>query len=538
MIKNIDELKQKADIVDIISHFVPLRREGVNYKGLCPFHSEKTPSFIVSPHKQIYKCFSCDKSGDVINFLQDFKALSFNEAVAELAQMQGLSIEYDSNAKSVAKDLRAETFKAYELLFKKGLDLLEANAQVKQYLLNRGLESSDFAFFNIGLMPSVDEVKSLFGVENALKLGILKKRSDGAFYTPFKERIIFALRNPQHKIVGIAGRSHPYYNFRNAPKYINSSESFIYQKSANLYLFSNARQSIVKQSEVIIVEGYMDCIALHKLGYTNAVATSGTAFNNTHISALYRLSQNLSFKLCFDNDEAGAKANIRALNLLFLSKCYEAKVLVLKKDYKDIGEVLEKSSKDTNFYQEWNGLKYYTLYHYKNAKNAKAKDEFLKHIAEMIDNEQNYYSKTFIIDSVCEVLNIPKDYFNKKHIAPQNKDIRVLKLLYNIYNDENCAYIAKESLDIEALPREYQSDLKIFLESSQLKGKAQNIALNDKLKSHYTQKSFYADVMQFNILKAESDLNMAKLKKDINQILHLSQYIKEQRDLIRVFSMM
>ncbi len=533
MIKNISEIKAKSDIIDIIGSFLILKKSGANYSSPCPFHNEKSASFIVSPAKQIFTCFGCGKSGDVFKFLQEYKQLSFNESVEEVAELSGVNIEYESYKNTQNnKDKRKELNAQYESLFSKATQELMGNENILQYLYNRGLTQEDFSTFNIGLMPSLDSIRSIYDTQTALQIGILKKRTDGSIYTPFKNRIIFAIRNPAHKIVGLSGRTHPYENFRNAPKYLNSSESFLFKKSENLYLYSQAKTHIKNKQSVIIVEGYMDCIALHKMGFHNAVATCGTAFNLAHLNALYRIVENIEIIFCFDSDEAGRKATIRSLELCFLHKFYNVKTMLLKGGHKDIGEILEKQAKcDCNIIS---GLQFYIGYHFKQAKDSKAKDDLLKYLVSLIDNEPNFYAKMELIDSISTFTNIPKEYFHtKKAQSYKSNHNRILELLYSIYNNKDCAYIAKSNLDLDSIDEHYKADLEHFLNTEQLQGSALNIALNDKLNTNFNISSVYNEILNLNIIQANKNLDIAKIKKDIPQIIALSEYITKCKEEIQ-----
>lgn len=533
MIKNISEIRAKSDIVDIIGRFLVLKKNGANYSSPCPFHNEKSASFIVSPAKQIFTCFGCGKSGDVFKFLQEYKQLSFSESLEEVSELSGVNIEYETNKKVVYyKDKRTELNAQYESLLLKATQELLANEKILSYLYNRGLTQEDFNTFSIGFMPSEQSVRSVFDTQTALNLGLLKKRNDGGIYTPFKNRIIFAIRNYAHKIVGLSGRTHPYENFRNAPKYLNSGESFLFKKSENLYLFSLAKSAIKKNNSAIIVEGYMDCIALHKMGFNNAVAVCGTAFNLAHLNALYRLSSDVEIIFCFDSDEAGRKAINRSLEICFLHKFYNAKVMIIKGDYKDIGEILEK--KAPLEYDVITGLKFYISYHFKNAKDSKAKDELLKYLVNLIDNEQNFYAKMDLIDSISRFTHIPKDYFyTKKAQSYKTNHIRILELLFAIYNNEDCAYIAKNHLDLESLDDSLRGEVEHFLHTGILSSASYAIALNENLNTDLSVADVYKEILNLNIIAASKKLDIAKIKKDLPQIIALSEYITKCKEEIQ-----
>lgn len=533
MIKNISELKAKSDIVDIIGRFLILKKAGANYQSPCPFHNERSASFIVSPQKQIFTCFGCGVSGDVIKFIQEFKRVSFSEALEELSTLSGVELEYEKSYHAQDKDKQTHSRQKYESLFTQARAYLLTQKQILQYLYNRGLKEEDLSTFSIGLMPPLEKVRAIFDTSEGLELGVLKKRQDGAIYTPFKNRIIFALHNAAHKIVGLSGRTHPYENFKSAPKYINSAESYLFKKSQNLYLFSQAKAAIKEQKRAIIVEGYMDAIALHKLGFKNAIATCGTAFNLAHCNQIYRLTPDCEMLLCFDSDEAGQKATLRAIELLFTQRLYQVKVMRLSGEYKDIGEVLEKGV--SLEYTLKSALSFYIGYRFKHAQNAKAKDEIVKDLLELCKRESNYFARDELISEIARITHISKEFFTQTKTTPKpthTKELRILELLHALYNNEDCAFIAKDCLDLEAIPREYRGDLQVFLESGELKESAYKIALNDRLSARHNVDSAYNEIMQLNMMQAHKRLDMAKIEKDLPLIISLSGYIEQCRQNI------
>lgn len=309
MIENVEELKSQMDIVEVISTYIPLKKAGSNFSANCPFHEERTSSFVVNPKKQFYHCFGCNTSGDAIKFVQEYKHLDFESALREIANSYNLQIKESSRYHSLNPYF--ESLESLNNLFKN--ELLkedEITAKIRQYLHNRGLSQEDFNRYDIGLIPSCKV--SLTYANYLQELGLIY--NNGILANPF--RISFALRNKSGKVVAFSCRTHPYGNFKNASKYINSKDSKIFHKSQLLYNFHRAREQIYKNKVVIITEGFMDAIALDKLGFANAVATCGTAFSASHLSAVIALRTEAVIKLCFDKDNAGVSASFRACELL------------------------------------------------------------------------------------------------------------------------------------------------------------------------------------------------------------------------------
>lgn len=405
MIENLEEIKAKANIVEVISQYIPLRKEGANFTANCPFHEERSASFKVNPQKQFYHCFGCGVGGDVFKFVQEYKHLSFEDAVLEVADAQNIFAKV--GARGFDKKAYLEVLDKVNNMFQ---NALLNQPQLLKYLQNRGLNLEDLRLFSIGYIPK-DFYKELTTEENKLlcDLGLLV-RGEFGHYAPLGERISFAMRNFAHKVVGFSARTHPYANFKNTAKYINSKESQIFHKSQILYNLSLAKTSIAKVHEVWIVEGFMDAIALYKLGFKNVVATCGTAFNATHLSAIINFTQ-ARLVFCFDNDIAGFQANLRALNLCFRQRIYDCKVAQLQNEAKDIGDVL-KSGEELKI-KKMQGFLYFCKAKLQNAKTTQERDRILSEIQDFINKESAYYAKNRLIELAAFAFGIPKDYFPK-----------------------------------------------------------------------------------------------------------------------------
>ena len=454
-ILNVESIKAQANIVQVVSSFLPLQKNGENYKCCCPFHNENTPSFVVSEKKQIFHCFGCGVGGDVFKFVQDFKKLDFVQSVEMVANALGLRLEYakgqTNESKSKYKEMIELNTALNEIFMQK---LAEPKSEMakkcKDYLIKRGLSNEDLARYEIGFIPSVQEILArLSGTQSALALdlGFLRKNKEReGYYCPLSERISFALRNSNHQIAGFSARSHPYKNFRNAGKYINSSESEVFKKSLLLYRFTHAKSVIHSQKCVFVVEGFMDALALDKMGIKNAVATCGTAFGLSHLSQLIKIPE-IEIIFCFDKDEAGGKAAQKSLELCYKANFYNAKVAWAKNSVKDFGEVLEKGEKLE--LKEINGFEFLLKYKIKHAQNNAQKEAVLNYARSIINNCEFYYTRLDLLSQASNALKIPQEYLTSQK-ASKKRDFALPSVEFSVLKsalfDEKMAFLLRESI--------------------------------------------------------------------------------------------
>ena len=331
----IEEIRESVDIVDVISPHVQLRKRGKNFIGLCPFHSEKTPSFTVSEEKQIFHCFGCHTGGNVFKFLTEFHKISFVEAVQELAEQQGISIEFDKqeyteqqSEQEVLYDINTE---AARYFLNNLLNDDEAEF-ARKYLQERNIKTQTLRSFGLGYalrgwenFISYAKSKNL-NLDKCAQLGLIGKTSEGKLYDKLPGRLIFPIFSPNGRVVAFAGRVLDPKD--TGAKYINSPESLIYIKGRILYGLSFAKDDIRRLDKAIIVEGYMDLISLYQSGIKNVVAVSGTALTDDQAQLLSRYTKNVV--LLFDADVAGIKASMRSIEIL-LKRDMEVKIVSLPK---------------------------------------------------------------------------------------------------------------------------------------------------------------------------------------------------------------
>ena len=337
----IEEVRTKNDIVDVVSQYVKLTRKGSSYFGLCPFHNEKTPSFSVTPAKQMYYCFGCGAGGNVFNFVMEYENYTFGEALSHLAQRAGVElpkIEYSREAKEKAerKALLLEINKKAAQYFYYQLRR-EGGKAAYQYLTGRGLSEETIKKFGLGYSDkySDDLYKYMkakgYSDELLRESGLFNADERRGMYDKFWNRVIFPIMDVNNRVIGFGGRVMG----DGKPKYLNSPETKIFDKSRNLYGLNVARTT--RKNYLILCEGYMDVISMHQAGFTNAVASLGTALTSGHASLLKRYTEEVL--LLYDSDEAGIRAALRAIPIL-REAGVNAKVVSLK-PYKDPDEFIK-----------------------------------------------------------------------------------------------------------------------------------------------------------------------------------------------------
>ncbi len=323
-----EQILERIDIVDIISRYVNLKKAGKNYKGLCPFHTEKTPSFSVSPDKQIFKCFGCGKGGNAIHFIMEYEKLPFMDTLKLLAKEAHIDLNLSTDYNKDEKTLLLNINKDAAFFFKQ--EFGKAPERIKEYLSKRGLRQATLDKFGIGFAPDQWEklVKYLSGkkypLAQAEKLGLLSVSRLNKYIDRFRNRIMFPIHDLAGNTVGFGGRTTD--NNKETAKYINSPESLIYHKSNILYGLFFSKNSIKEKNSVIFVEGYLDVLQLFQNGIENVVASSGTAFTEQQARLIRRFTDNIY--LCYDADKAGLNAVMKA-GLMITDHEFNVKVILL-----------------------------------------------------------------------------------------------------------------------------------------------------------------------------------------------------------------
>jgi DNA primase len=322
----LERIRAASDIVDIIGAAVPLKKAGANFTALCPFHKEKSPSFNVNPHKQIFHCFGCHKGGDVFTFVKDYENIGFVDAVRRLAERAKIPLEFDQNpAAQETKHLKDQLLEIHEKITQRWQNCLlnEASGQLaRDYLAKRGVGADAIKLFRIGAAPelwddTVNWAKSKnYEFDLVEKAGlIIRKEETGNFYDRFRGRLMFPICDEQGRVVGFSGRILS--GDEKTAKYVNSPETAIFTKSKVFFGLDKSKRAILDAGSAIICEGQLDLIACFMAGVQNVVAPQGTAFTDQHARIIKRYVNEVV--LCFDSDEAGQNAAVRSLDHLLAS---------------------------------------------------------------------------------------------------------------------------------------------------------------------------------------------------------------------------
>jgi len=560
------ELLNRIDVIDIIDKRVQLKKRGANFIACCPFHDEKTPSFTVSPSKQFYHCFGCGASGDAIQFLIEYEGLTFIDSITELANSIGLKVPSEAPQKTEKINENSkleEVLKIANAFYQKKL---RESAKAISYLKSRGLTGEIAKEFEIGFAPEGWQNLKIpfkkYEDEILVKAGLVVKNDKGKYYDRFRNRIIFPIYSDKGKIIGFGGRV---INLEDTPKYYNSPETPLFQKSYELYGLLASRKSIREKGYVLVVEGYMDVVGLAQKGIKNVVATLGTATTAFHIKKLLRYTEEIIF--CFDGDGAGRTASWRAMNnaLISVTDATQLKFLFLPDGHDPDSFVKENSSKDFEILAK-NATpltEYIIKYLTKNNDlvNSEKKVKFLndikpifeqinaskllllfkKRIAEMINLEMN---------EVEQILEIKKTYIkkstskvpNRLPMSPIRKFCLLLILRPDLIKQEDSKYFTSDKID---------DKLVLAIIEMTIKGGQNNSAAiihflasrfdADLIKQVHTQLATFDDEMEMqdevnalrtSIIKRHSSLtNKSKLNEATKK--SLASLSDEEREFIK-----
>ena len=434
---NLEEIKNKIDILDVVSKHVKLKKVGKYYCGLCPFHKETKPSFYVSPEMQIFKCFGCGEGGNVISFLMKIENLSFKDVLEKLKEEYGLEIK-EKKPKSFIKKLIEINYASLKFFRQKLKEFKEA----ENYLIKRGLKKETIEYFELGYSPGGTSLRDyLYSLGYDLDLIQKAGLVDSKNFDRFQERIIFPLRNERGDLVGFTGRIFP--ERQKAPKYLNTPETEIFKKSQFIYGLFYSKDYIEKEKKVIVVEGQMDFILSFQNNLKNIIALSGSALTEEQIRKLKKYAEKIVF--AFDNDEAGLRASLRT-NPLALKVGFQTLKLIYPE--KDLGEFFEKKRsleeiKEENFldwllnYLEENYLenkKYFLdtfLPQIKNI-NAVEKDKYLEILSDKLKIDKKFLIEE--LEKTQDVVFLPR--LEELVVFKNLKELLSFKLVSLVYSFE------------------------------------------------------------------------------------------------------
>ena len=334
----VDRILDSAQIVDVISDFVSLKRRGANYVACCTFHNEKTPSFYVSPAKGIYKCFGCGKTGTAVGFVMEHESMTYVEALKYLARKYGIEVvEKEESAEEIAARQRSESLMLVmdytEKFFQESLKSPEGRSVGYAYFKSRGLEDSTIEKYGLGWSPKKGNALSLKALSDGYKeeyltaTGVSIKRNDGSLVDKFYDRVMFPIHSVSGRVIAFGGRTlYSDYKSMNIGKYVNSPETEIYNKSRSLYGIYFAKNEIARQDKCYLVEGYLDVLSMHQLGITNTVASSGTSLTVEQVRLIKKFTDNVT--IMYDGDAAGIHAALRGIGLI-LKEGMNVKVVLI-----------------------------------------------------------------------------------------------------------------------------------------------------------------------------------------------------------------
>ncbi|MGV3096555.1 MULTISPECIES: DNA primase [Staphylococcus] len=424
----INEIKDKTDILDLVSEYVKLEKRGRNYIGLCPFHDEKTPSFTVSEDKQICHCFGCKKGGNVFQFTQEIKDLSFVEAVKELGERLNISVDIGNSSdytSQIASDDLA-MIEMHELMneyYQYALLKTVEGEDALNYLTNRGFTEELIKARGIGYAPNHTHFchdflqQKGYDIELAYEAGLLSRNEENfSYFDRFRDRIMFPLKNAQGRIVGYSGRTHN----NQEPKYLNSPETPIFQKRRLLYNLDQARKYIRKNDEAILLEGFMDVIKSDSSGLKPVIASMGTALSDEHITVLKKLTSHIT--LMFDGDFAGQEATIKTGQHL-LQQGLNVFVVQLPKDM-DPDEYITKYGNEKFLEYVNNEKKSFILYKVNRHKdeitnNDLAYERYLKEVTQDIAMMNSQILQNKVIKDVANIFNVDPSTLNGNVLGQQ-----------------------------------------------------------------------------------------------------------------------
>lgn len=519
----IDEIKNKADIVSIISDYINVKQSGNNFIANCPFHNEKTPSFHISNQKQIYKCFGCGEGGDVISFIMKMENIEFFDAVKFLANK--CAIEFNSQIDNKQKE-KIEKTKKYTDIHTEAArfyfsNLLNTKNEAYTYLLKRGLDIKTIKRFGLGYsLNSWDSLKKYllnkgFEKKDLVECGIFSfKDSRDNFFDKFRNRVMFPIFDYRGNVIAFGGRV-----LDDAlPKYLNSPESLIFSKSNNLYGLNFAKK-YMNERVCILVEGYMDLISINQYGIKNVLATLGTSLTKNQALLIKRYADKVI--ISYDNDKAGITASLRAIEIL-IKENLNVYVLDLK-DSKDPDEFLRKYGVD-EYKKQVEGASHYIKYKIDllskkyNLKNIEEDKEFVKDAIKIIKTLKNNVDKDYYSKYLSSISSTDFDTI-KREIYP---DYYKSKINYNNFKKTEKINIEKVSIQKEKTTVE-KTLIKILIENKEL---ANEIALKVNINDFLLENS--KEILKY-IIKNE---NLDKITIDKLKSLNISEeYIKDIEDI-------
>jgi len=518
---SIEALKARLDIVDVVGSYVELRKAGANYKAPCPFHDEKTASFVVSPSKQIYHCFGCGAGGDSIRFTMEYEKLSYPEALEKLASSYNFALSYSDNKSAKPRSGFMEKINEWYQY------LLTKNPQALSYLKERGIYESSIEKFCIGYAPdsisTINYIKSqLFNMSEAIEMGVIGSEG-GRSFARFIERITFPIHSANGTIIGFGGRTISGHQ----AKYINSPETPFFNKSRLLYAYHHAKQSVHKTKEIVITEGYLDVVMLHQAGFTNAVATLGTALTPEHLPLLRKGEPKVV--MAYDGDKAGRAAALKASKLLSAGGFSGGVVIFL--DGMDPADMVKKGAVEelSNMFRnpqpfiEFVLDEILSLY---NLADPKAREicmqdavGYLKTLSPMLQEEYKSYlaSRLGLSPSFVRLSNQTNTNNNNKPIidGSRHKDMWELSLIKTVLEHPEFIDQILDVLD-PSLLQFHSSEFSLALRGEFSHPHLMAISVDEQIKPLKNEEALKAELLAFLIKHYEREYKKINMQKDIS----------------------
>ena len=550
----IDEVKSKNDIVDVISSYINLNEKN---KALCPFHDDHTPSFSVHKEKQIYKCFSCGESGNVITFVEKINGITFEEAVKMLADRAGIKLDIKTPKKVDERYTKFYDINNTALKYFKNNLISSDGKEALKYLNDRKIDKDIINEFNIGLATSnklTSVLEKKYNINDLVNVDV-SKEINGKYYDTFQNRIIFPIIDENNNVVAFSGRKYLSDDLKDntLSKYSNTKETIVFKKNNTLYNINNALINIKKSKEIIITEGFMDTIRMSSIGYKNVVALMGTAFTHEHLERILKLKCKVVLNL--DQDSAGVSATINVGDIL--TKNNVDTTVVVFDDYKDSDEYIINKGKEAFDIAYNNRIPFidFKLKYLKQSKNMKDSTEVSKYINEAINalNEIDdnilkelkikELSNEFDIDEsiikskIKESVNKPKEVVNpvvkKRYNKYDISEIRLLYLMINyddviLYFENTLGYLIHDNMSNLAYKIiEFRNDYGYFNYSDFIDYISDNEELNETLKEVMR----YHNNEEYTMEELEDYINTIKKYSVQKRIEALKKQMKETMDV-------
>ncbi|MBL3519464.1 DNA primase [Arcobacter lanthieri] len=529
--ESIENLRNHLDIVDVVSQFIELKKSGANFKACCPFHGEETPSFVVSPTKQIYHCFGCGVGGDSIKFVMEYEKLSYPESIEKLASMYNFSLDYDAN---ISKKSDNKILEDVSNFYKKQL---LSNPNIKEYLESRGVFESYIQKFEIGYASNsnstIDFLKSNhYNLNDAIDVGVISQ-GDNGLYSRFIDRLMFPIYSINSKLVGFGGRTLT----NHGAKYVNSPQTKLFNKSKLLYGYHLAKDKIYKNKEIVVCEGYLDVIMLHQAGFNNAVATLGTALTKDHLPLLRRGEPKVI--LAYDGDKAGLNAAYKA-SLMLSQTSFDGGVVIFSdgqdpadmiknRQIQEVEKLFSNPIPFVNFAIDYIVSNYDVNNPVEKQKALSESNEYLTTLSLLYQEEYKRYiaQKLNIKESLVKTIN------SKKRVNDVNLskvDIAELCIIKAILEDPRRLDIVLDKVDASMFEF-HKEEFEILLEDIN-SNELNRIILNDKLES-YDENRLNQELLVLlhkfysNKLLALSYDNSLEFKEKVNLIRKIKDNLYE-----------